>query len=370
MFIRRRSLPVIAVLSCLLGLPIIAAKAEEFDDYSERIPSVDARIPMVAVRSGSLAVNSEQAGKDRSEFSTVQISPFWIGKFELRVVAFKYWRKRQALGDNRFRVEKVFEFSEETESLASGYNFPRPNPHDPVVGVNAWTAKRYCHWLGLTTGRFYRLPTEAEWEYACRAGTKTAYRWGNEFAKIDRYAVRSHPTRPVDRVAVAGSKLANPWGIYDMVGNAEEWVSDGFRPTRKYNRREDPIVWPVSDTIDGDLASLKMRMSKRGEDYCVGWSIAKGGSHSQYRCQDPSCFLPTARANAMVESNDRSTLPVSMIRQNSIADLDEQVGRAIGFRLARPLKVPDREIQLWHWGIYFDHDRWIHLTIDSDGSQQ
>ena len=100
----------------------------------------------------------------------------------------------------------------------------------PVVNVSWEDAQSYVSWLSRQTGEEYRLPTEAEWEYAARAGTTTKYSWGNEIG-VNRANCR--PTEEYgtcgDRfeyTAPVGSFAANPWGLYDMHGNVWEWVQD------------------------------------------------------------------------------------------------------------------------------------------------
>ena len=100
----------------------------------------------------------------------------------------------------------------------------------PVVNVSWEDAQSYVSWLSRQTGEEYRLPTEAEWEYAARAGTTTKYSWGNEIG-VNRANCR--PTEEYgtcgDRfeyTAPVGSFAANPWGLYDMHGNVCEWVQD------------------------------------------------------------------------------------------------------------------------------------------------
>ncbi|MCX7049102.1 MAG: SUMF1/EgtB/PvdO family nonheme iron enzyme [Candidatus Sumerlaeota bacterium] len=119
--------------------------------------------------------------------------------------------------------------------------FDQTDTH-PVVNVNWDDAKAFCDWLARKTGRAYQLPTEAQWEYACRAGTKTLYQWGDDpdggkgwCNCADQSAKGQFPdwksyfnwddgyiyTAPVK------SFKPNAWGLYDMLGNALEWVLRG-----------------------------------------------------------------------------------------------------------------------------------------------
>ena len=95
----------------------------------------------------------------------------------------------------------------------------------PVVRISWNDADAFCKWLSKEEGKTYRLPTEAEWEYACRAGTSTAYSFGDDRAELAEHAwFDQSETHPV------GKKKPNAWGLYDMHGNAEEWCADWYDP--------------------------------------------------------------------------------------------------------------------------------------------
>ncbi len=101
---------------------------------------------------------------------------------------------------------------------------------EPVVCVSRYDALAFCYWLGKKEGRVYRLPTEAEWEYACRAGTATAFAGGPLLGEnqANFAAAGGGSSR---RTAPAGSYPANAWGLHDMHGNVREWCADSYSPT-------------------------------------------------------------------------------------------------------------------------------------------
>jgi formylglycine-generating enzyme required for sulfatase activity len=96
----------------------------------------------------------------------------------------------------------------------------------PVINVSWNDAVAYAHWLAVQTGKAYRLPSEAEWEYAARAGTETAYWWGDEIGSNRANCDGSGSQWSNKQTAPVGSFPANPWGLHDTVGNVWEWVHD------------------------------------------------------------------------------------------------------------------------------------------------
>jgi len=136
--------------------------------------------------------------------------------------------------------------------------------NEAAVFVNWFEACAFCEWLSRREGLPYRLPTEAEWEYACRAGTTTAYHTGDslsaEFHKNVGVKWFPDPSRGADEQEIpeltVGQTPPNPWGLYDMHGNVEEWCHDWYGPYDAH-RPNDPV-----GTLDGNFR------------------VTRGGSHS------------------------------------------------------------------------------------------
>ena len=131
----------------------------------------------------------------------------------------------------------------------------------PVVNVSWDDAQAYVSWLSSETGVRYRLPSEAEWEYAARAGTTTAYSWGNEIGDNRANCDGCGSEWDDEMTAPVGSFAANPWGLHDMHGNVWEWVEDC--PHDSYaGAPEDGSAW----TAGGDCSRRVSRSGFWGSD--------------------------------------------------------------------------------------------------------
>jgi len=126
---------------------------------------------------------------------------------------------------------------------------------EAVIHVSWYDAVDFCKWLSDKEGKAYRLPTEAEWEYACRAGTMTLYNTGDEWPQ-SHYKNQEMSVGPEKASLVVGENPANAWGLFDMHGNVEEWCMDWYGPYAS-GRQVDPV---------GRISSE--------------FRISRGGSHS------------------------------------------------------------------------------------------
>ncbi len=179
---------------------------------------------------------------------------------------------------NAFYMDK-YEVTQESYQNLTGRNTSKSKGSNKPVEQLSWlAAAKYCNMRSLREGlepcyqlepvqcnfeaNGYRLPTEAEWEYACRAGTSTAYFYGIDPAKLSRYAWfgdnSNNTTHPV------GMKAPNPWGLFDMYGNVWEWCNDYY--SENYYQQS-PNENPTGPN-EGEECVLRGGGFNSTDDYC------------------------------------------------------------------------------------------------------
>lgn len=183
-------------------------------DSGKSFKDIDSGPEMAPVPAGAFVMGSPDAGKDtiRSEspaHTVIIAQPFAIGRY---AVTFDEWDAAVADGGCG-----GYEPSDE------GYGRGRR----PVINVDWHDAQAYVEWLRRKTGEDYRLPSEAEWEYAARAGTTTLSWWGDQPVSRELAHYAASGTAPVDAFE------PNAWGLYQVLGNVDEWVEDIWHETYK-----------------------------------------------------------------------------------------------------------------------------------------
>lgn len=169
----------------------------------------------------------------------------------------------------------------------------QPKPFDqgwgrgsrPVINVDWFEAFAYCEWLSKLTGQRYGLPTEAEWEYACRAGTKTAYFFGDDPARLDDYAWYIDNSDFVYHPV--GKKKPSPWGLHDIHGNVAEWVIDEYRPNFYAKFKDKVAKNPVALAKPEQEYSHVVRGGSWDDEADMLRSAARRGSNPDWKIQDP-----------------------------------------------------------------------------------
>ncbi|MGH8577427.1 MAG: formylglycine-generating enzyme family protein [Gammaproteobacteria bacterium] len=174
--------------------------------------------------------------QDEHAAHAVTIEPFAIGRYEVT-------------------FEDYDRFAKDTKrKLPDDASWGRGR--QPVINVTWDDAQSYAAWLSEKTGRHYRLPTEAEWEYAARGGTTTSYWWGNEVGRNHANCDGCGSEWDGKETAPAGSFAPNPFGLYDTAGNVWEWVQDCYHGNYQ-GAPADGSAWP--ETGGGDCNSRVVR---------------------------------------------------------------------------------------------------------------
>jgi formylglycine-generating enzyme required for sulfatase activity len=207
--------------------------------YSETMPDSKVKFDMVPIPGGTFWMGSPKDEKDRAEDEgpqhPVQIKPFWMGKTEVTWDEFDVFRKEMAAENKEENVQRQKKDPDALTGPTKPYvdeTYGHGRDGHPALCMTQHAAMEYCRWLSKKTKKAYRLPTEAEWEYAARAGTKTAYFFGDDPKDLGDYAwyVKNSPVeKDEDGVThVVATRKPNPWGLYDMYGNVMEWCIDHY----------------------------------------------------------------------------------------------------------------------------------------------
>lgn len=215
-----------------------ATTEEEMKPYTEKIVGTDLEFDMVPIPGGTFMMGSpeDEEGRDDDEGPQheVTVEPFWMAKHEVIWDLYETWsfeldiQRRKAEGREATEWDHLADAVARPTAPYSDMSFEMGKRNKPAISMTLYAAQHFCKWLSAKTGRYYRIPTEAEWEYACRAGTTTAYSFGDDMADLDDYGWYFDNSE--DMYQEVGQKEPNPWGLYDMHGNVAEWVLDQYVP--------------------------------------------------------------------------------------------------------------------------------------------
>jgi formylglycine-generating enzyme required for sulfatase activity len=243
-------------------------------------------------------------GSDEGPQRKVFISPFWIGEKEVTHDEFWVFFNDETVTRNS-DVDAVTRPTAQYIDLSWGMGKQGGYPFN---SMSQRTALMYCRWLYKKTGTFYRLPTEAEWEYACRGGSTSPYPFGKDSGALGQYAW--YVGNSESKYHQVGQKKPNAWGLYDMLGNVAEWTLDQYDEkyfSRLSDNTKDPLTEPTSrypKTLKGGGYTTSATMMR---------SAARFKSDASWNKRDPQ-------------------VPKSKWWLTDAA--------AIGFRIVSPLKQP------------------------------
>ncbi|MHA7129483.1 formylglycine-generating enzyme family protein [Algoriphagus namhaensis] len=208
----------------------IVGSQESFEPYTQEIPGTPVAFDMVPIPAGSFFMGSdEQAFPDQGPRHRVELDGFWMGTHEVTWEAFElFLDKNYELAITEIPLDDQVDGLTRPSLPYLDMTFGMGKEGKPAIGMTQYGAIQFCRWLYLKTGNFYRLPTEAEWEYAAGAGSDATFFFGTDLEKLEDYAwIQSNSNGSTQKV---GLKTPNPWGLYDIYGNVMEWTADQYDP--------------------------------------------------------------------------------------------------------------------------------------------
>jgi len=221
---------------CFLFVVFTAAKAE---DYEIKTMSNSIGMDMALIVPGSFLCGSESGDYDEKPVHTVVISkPFYMGTTPV--------------------TNAQYEMFDPTHKELRGKAGLSTADNEAVLFVSWHDAVAFCEWLTKKEGKNYRLPTEAEWEYACRAGTTTAYNTGDELPEI-YHRHQQIEWNPVSLSLEVGTTPHNAWGLFDMHSLVDEWCLDWYGPYTS-DTQTDPVGYAsgISKVTRGGSHSVEL----------------------------------------------------------------------------------------------------------------
>ena len=305
-------------------------KAEaDMKAYKNKIPKTGVEYEMVPIPGGEFTMGSPDSEAKRRDDEgpqhKVKIEPFWMGKYEVAWAMYEPFMITDVSRKKDGSPEKIAADAlpvDITSSPTTPYtemSFGMGTDGFPAISMTQHAGNKFCQWLSAQTGHFYRLPTEAEWEYACRAGTTTAYHFGDDPAQLGDYAW--FYDNADNRYQKLGQKKPNPWGLYDMHGNVMEWCLDQYVEKTYGDRQQDK----TNITPFNKPTTLYPRVARGGSWYDYPEDVrasARFGSEEGWKVQDPQ-------------------LPKSIWYHTDAPWL--------GMRLVRPLKTPAAQQMEEYW---------------------
>lgn len=309
------ALGVLSIIFLICFLPWVSVCAQ--DSFTPYSAEVEEPIEMVPVEGGTITLGSPDDGSEQVE---VQIGSFWMGKYEISWAQYK-------------------QFSTEVMSNLTGQNLPGseigvnadvislPSPPYvdmsfgmgtegyPAISMTHYAASMFAKWLTAKTGQFYRLPTEAEWEYACKSG-------GNSNAE-DLESQAWYEANSGTGYQKVGTKEPNSLGIYDLAGNVAEWTADQYYDDY-YERLKEFGDEPVQDPYfqPTELYPRSVRGASWMDDESEVSCSKRRASSPDWKRLDPQ-------------------LPKSLWWHTS--------AQFLGFRVVRPLNGPTPEEMEQYW---------------------
>lgn len=328
---RLKHLLLSTTLLSALVVSTFAQTTSDFKSYTQTVPGSNQTYAMAAIPGGKFLMGStpDQKGHkpDESPMHSVTIDPFYIGTYEVT------WDFYDLFAFTNMEKEMAAKYPQTDANLTKTDATTRPSPPYvdmsfgmgragyPAINMTHYSAVKFCAWLHAKTGVFYRLPTEAEWEYACRGtgpNATLAYSFGNDVKKLGEYAV--YKDNSGGGYKKVGTKKPNSFGLYDMHGNVMEWTQDQYVADYYKQKASGTVKEPYAPTTI--LYPNAVRGGSWDDDPDVLRSAARTPSAPAWKVLDP---------------------------QSPKSDWWLTSASFVGFRLVRPAKPPgEAEIKAYY----------------------
>jgi formylglycine-generating enzyme required for sulfatase activity len=295
------------ISGALLFFVLSVAKSQNFNSYEQTIPGTAIKFKLAPVQGGKFKMGSSISEKNREVDEAqkdVEVSSFWMSTHEVTFAEWDAYFKDNTLPQSK-NIDGVTRATPQYIDLTWGMG--RDGNH-PTNSMSQLASIMYCKWLYSKTGIFFRLPTEAEWEFACKGGT-TGKPVSSDPASLKEYGYFADNSS--GKFHHVEEKKANTLGLYDMLGNLAEWTLDQYDATG-YGKlsTKDPLALPAS----------KYPRVTRGGSYL--------SESKELRCAN--------RIPSDANWNQRDPqIPKSKWWMTD--------GMDVGFRVVRPFKQPSKE---------------------------
>ena len=302
--------------------------------YQTMIPGTDIEFQMEPIPGSEIVLGERR----------YRVDPFWMARYEVTWREYKeFMSLYEAFKRFEIRGERLVTEENEIDAITTPTPLYDPthtfkygeDPQQPAVTITQYSARQYTKWISGITELQHRIPSEAEWEHACRAEAVTKYHFGDDPAQLGEYAWYADNV-PEEGTKRVGQKRPNAWGLFDMHGNAAEWVLDGADDDHTRPNHASGLLSAATDWIRSTAPDRRKVCGGSWEfpaDKCT-CSSRLISNDEEWKSWDPN-------------------LPLSPWW------LTTNPARGIGFRIIRPLREITREAMEEYWKI--DHE---HISYD------
>ena len=304
-------------LTICIILHVKIGNTQNFDSYAQAMEGENFSIEMMAIKGGDFAMGVSESNTSRNNDEKPQhevtVDDFWMGKHEIT------WQQYDAFVFGEFGPEKFKDIKELNDlgiDAVSGatppyvdMSFNMGKGTSPAINMTQYAAIMYCKWLTSKTGTFYRLPTEAEWEYVCKKGKTDE---ADDFKSIAWYSENTN-----DKYEKTGLKEANGLGIHDLLGNVSEWVMDQY---------------------DADFYKSSPKANPWNKPTELYPRVVRGGSWKDTK--DKLCCTSRGQSKQKWKTRDPQIPKSNWWHTNA---------PFVGFRVLRPEKQPSKEEIKTYW---------------------